>query len=241
MLLKTRGLILRAIKYGDSSLILEVYTEERGIRKYIVSGVRKARSRTPASLVQPMNLVDLVAYERDGKDLTRLKEVRPAHVYTKIPFDVMRGTLGLFMLEIARNTIREQEDNPALFQFLFDSFVFLDTTEGPIAHIHLHYLLELSAHLGFLPAGKYSAATPLFDLKAGMFIAGFPGHTEYLDDSRAQLMHRLLHANRDDLEAITSTRDDRQGLLTDLVRFYRHHVEGMREINSLGVLRAVMG
>ncbi|WP_273447039.1 DNA repair protein RecO [Neolewinella agarilytica] len=241
MLLKTRGLILRAIKYGDSSLILEVYTEERGIRKYIVGGVRKARSQTPASLVQPLNLVDLVAYEREGKDMTRLKEVRPAHVYTRIPFDVMRGTVGLFMLEVARNTIREQEDNPALFQFLYDSFVFLDTTEGPIATIHLHFLLELSAHLGFLPSGQYSAETPLFDLKEGQFIAGFPGHTEYLDDQKAELMFRLLHAHREELAAISSTRENRQSLLTDLVRFYRHHVEGMREINSLEVLRAVMG
>ncbi|MEO0733666.1 MAG: recombination protein O N-terminal domain-containing protein, partial [Bacteroidota bacterium] len=103
MLLKTRALIFRATKYGDSSIILEVYTEQRGIRKYIISGVRKARSRTPASLVQPLNLVDLVAYEREGKDLQRIKEVRPAHVYTRIPFDVYRGTVGLFMLEVARN------------------------------------------------------------------------------------------------------------------------------------------
>ena len=73
MLLETRALILRAVKYGDSSLILETYTEAKGIRKYIVGGVRKARSRTPASLVQPMNLVDIIAYEREGKDMTRLK------------------------------------------------------------------------------------------------------------------------------------------------------------------------
>ena len=59
-----------------------------------------------------MNLVDLVAYEREGKDMTRLKEVRLAHVYTQIPFDVFRGTIGLFMLEVARNAIRESEEKP---------------------------------------------------------------------------------------------------------------------------------
>ncbi|MEL7162815.1 MAG: DNA repair protein RecO [Bacteroidota bacterium] len=240
MLLKTRGIIFRATKYGDSSLILEVYTEQRGIRKYIVSGVRKARSRTPASLVQPLNLVDLVAYERDGKELQRIKEVRPAHVYVRIPFDVYRGTLGLFLLEVARNSIREAEDNPALFAFLFDSFVHLDTTEGPIAHLHLHFLLELTVHLGFLPDGAYTPETPLFDLKEGRFTGGHPGHTEYLDEARAALMFRLLHAERDELITVKSTREERLGLLTDLVRYYRHHVEGMREINSLKILREVM-
>ena len=229
MLLKTRGIIFRSTKYGESSLILEVYTEERGIRKYIVSGVRKARSSTPASKLQLMNLVSLIAYERPGKDLTRLKEVQPARIYTRIPFEVERGTVGLFMLEVARNSIRESEENPALFDYLFDSFAFLDETAGPIVLVHLHFLLGLTAYLGFLPAGAYSEATPL------------PGHTEYLDGPRAALMYRLLHAEREELAAITTTREERGGLLTDLLRYYRHHIEGMREINSLAILRDVMG
>ncbi|MTB49559.1 DNA repair protein RecO [Lewinella sp. W8] len=240
MLIKTRGLIFRTIKYGDSSLILEVYTEEKGIRKYIVSGVRKARSRTPASLVQPMNLVDLVAYERGGKDLHRLKEVKPALVYTRIPFDVMRGTLGLFMLEVARNAIREEAENPILFNFLFDNFRFLDQTEGQIAHLHLHFLLELSAHLGFLPSGIHDQEHPLFDLKEGQFIAGFPGHTHYLDEKRSALMSNILHTPKESLDEIKSSREERVGLLQDLVQYYQFHVEGMREINSLDILREVM-
>ncbi len=240
MLLKTRGIIFRSTKYGDSSLILEVYTEERGIRKYIVSGVRKARSTTPASKLQLMNLVDLVAYERPGKDLTRLKEVQSAFIYTRIPFAVERGTIGLFMLEVARNSIREAEENPTLFQFLFESFAFLDSTTGPINNFHLHFLLELTAHLGFLPSGDYGEATPLFDLREGRFVGDFPGHTDYLAAERAALMDRLLHADREVLATITLTRDERSGLLTDLLRYYRYHIEGMKEINSLGILREVM-
>lgn len=241
MLLKTRGLIFRATKYGESSLILEVFTEAKGIRKYIVSGVRKPRSSTPASLVQPMNLVDMVAYERAGKDLTRLKEVRPAHVYTQVPFDVFRGTIGLFMLEVARNAIRESEENQPLFDFLYAAFEFLDTTTGPVTHLHHHFMLELTAHLGFLPSGEYSAATPRFDLKEGQFVADHPGHPDYLDGPRAELMFRLLHASRSELPTITSSRAERTGLLHDLLRYYQYHVEGMREVHSFKVLQAAFG
>ena len=240
MLIKTRGLIFRATKYGDSSYILEIYTERYGIRNYIVSGVRKARATVPASLVQPMGLVEMVAYERPGKDLQRLKEVRPSHIYTQVPFDVFRGTIGLFMLEMTRGAIREAEENAELFRYLHESFVFLDETDGPIGLIHLHYLLGLTEYLGFLPSGMYSADTPLFDLKAGEYIAGVPGHTEFLDARAAELMFELLHTDRGNLAHITSTRSERQRLLTDVVRYYRHHIEGMREINSLVVLREVM-
>ena len=240
MLLKTRGIIFRSVKYGESSLILEIYTEERGIRKYIVSGVRKARSATPASKLQLMNLVEIVAYERPGKDMTRIKEVRPARIYSRIPFEVERGTIGLFMLEVARNSIRESEENPALFDFLFEAFAFLDATPGPTVNLHLHFLLELTTHLGFLPSGDISADTPLFDLKEGQFIGGFPGHPEYLDAARAELMYRILHARREELASLVTTREERNGLLTDLLRYYRYHIEGMREINSLPILRQVM-
>lgn len=240
LLLKTRGIVFRSVKYGDSSLILEVYTEQRGIRKYIVSGVRKARSSTPASALQLMNLLDLVAYEREGKDMTRLKEIRSAFVYQRIPFEVQRGTVGLFMLEVARNAIRESEENPALFRFLFDYFSFLDRTDGPIANIHLHFLLELSTYLGFFPSGIWSEETPLFDLKAGEFIAGLPGHTQYLDEERAALLFRLLHSERAESGTVKMSRTDRLGLLNDLLRYYQYHIEGFREVNSLAVLRAVM-
>ena len=240
MLLKTRGLVFRSTKYGDSSLILEVYTEQKGIRKYIVGGARKPRSPTPASVLAPMNLVDLVAYEREGKELQRIKEARPAYIYTRIPFDVLRGTLGLFMLEMTRNAIREAEENAELFDYLHNAFVFLDATTGPIAHLHLHYLLGLTGYLGFLPSGEWSEATPLFDLKAGEFIGGFPGHRDYLDEAQARLMYTILHTYPDDLADVTSSKEQRQSLLTDVVRYYQYHIEGMREINSLAVLRTIM-
>ena len=240
MLLKTRGIVFRSVKYGDSSLILEVYTEERGVRNYIVGGVRKARSSTPASALQLMNLLEVVAYERAGKDMTRLKEVRPAHIYERIPFEVQRGTVGLFMLEVARNAIRESEANPGLFQFLFDAFVHLDATTGPIANVHLHFLLELTTYLGFFPSGIWSAETPFFDLREGEFIADLPGHPQYLGEERAALLFRPLHADRADSGAVKMSRTDRLGLLNDLLRYYHYHIEGFREVNSLKVLKVVM-
>ena len=54
-------------------------------------------------------------------------------------------------------------------------------------------------------------------------------------------MFTLLHARHNELGGITSTRQQRNQLLVELIRYYRYHVEGMREINSLKVLREVMG
>ena len=59
MLIKTRGIIFKSIKYSETSLILDVYTEELGLQKYIISGVRSKKARTTAGMLQIMSLLDL--------------------------------------------------------------------------------------------------------------------------------------------------------------------------------------
>ena len=117
MLIKTRGIVFRAVKYSETSFILDIYTEEKGLRTYIVSGVRQKNARVKPSLLQLMTLVEMVVYHRDDKSMTRIKEIKAAHIYHSIPFDIRKGAIGMFMIEVARKTIRESEENRALFQF----------------------------------------------------------------------------------------------------------------------------
>ena len=240
MLITTRAIIFRATKYQETSLILDAYTELKGLRKYIISGVRKAKARTPASLLQVMNLVEIVAYEREDREINRLKEVRLAYPYQRIPFDFTRGTLGLFMAEVARKTVRERENNPALFQFLYRSFQFLDQTEEALANVHLHFLLELSTYLGFMPSGEWTVQTPIFDLQEGQFISMLPGHPHYLTEEKSAWVHQLLHLDKVHAWEIKIPKKYRLELLRELLLYYRLHLEGIGEVNSLEVLREVM-
>lgn len=239
-MLKTRAIIFRATKFRESSLIIDAYTE-KGLRKYLINGVRTAKAKTPASLLQVMNLVDLVAYDRADKEINRLKEVRLAFAYQQIPFDVVRGSLGLFMAEVARKTVKEREDNPTMFRFLFDSFVFLDETKESLANVHLQFLLELSIHLGIMPSGEWTNDSPLFDLQEGQFQQHIPNHSRYLDEEQSYLLYRFLHIDRAHAHEIKVEKSRRMNLLRDILKYYSIHLENMAEIKSLEVLRAVMG
>lgn len=240
MLVKTRGIVFRTHKYGESSLIVELYTELKGLRKYIISGVRSAKAKTKANLLQPITLLDVVVYEREDRDLNRIKEVQPALVYQSIPFNVHKGTVGLFMLEVARKAIREREENRPLFQFLFDRFAKLDETTEPIANYHLAFLLELSSYLGFMPSGEYEEETPIFDLQEGAFVATPPaGHTFYLIDEVARAFGNLLNFSAPQAYNLPLERSLRQKLLDELVRYFQLHLDGMGEINAHQILREV--
>jgi DNA repair protein RecO (recombination protein O) len=241
MITKTRGIVFRAIKYGETSLITEIYTEQFGLQKYIINGVRSAKSRTKASLLQVMSLLDLVVYQRADKQLNRIKEVRPAYVFQSIPFDIRKGAVGLFMAEMARKTIREEESNPRLFYFLFESFCLLDRTAASIANYHLCFLLQLSQYLGFAPGGAFGVDTPVFDLREGVFVAGSPASHAFVEGECSAALYALLQSNLEGAHSVQISGDNRRLLLRHLIDFYRLHIENLPSINSHEILQEVFG
>ncbi len=240
MLIKTKGIIFRTLKYSETSIIADIYTEEKGLRTYIISGVRSKKAKVSASLLQLMSLVDMVVYHRDNKEMCRIKEIKSACVYQSIPFDVLRGAIGMFMIELVQKVIREREENVPLFEFLYDSFVYLDTSPHAVANLHLTFMLELTTFLGFVPNGKYESKTPFFDLQEGIFTRTAPNHTYFLKEDICQLFSQFLHHHRHKSHEIAINREQRKTLLNELITFYRFHVEGMKPLNAHVILQEVL-
>jgi DNA repair protein RecO (recombination protein O) len=246
MLLKTRGIILRTVKYSETSIIADIYTEQKGLRTYIISGVRTPRAKVSAGLIQVMSLVDMVCYDKeDSSKLNRIKEIRPAHIYTDLLFDVPKSSVGLFMAEIVRRTIKETEVNTDLFNFLFDIFVFLDETKASFANIHLSFMVHFAAYLGFEPHdmdGVFNKNTQediVFDLKEGVFTDKIIGHSYFLNTHLSQILRGVLENDWHDSHLIKMTREERKQLLNELITFYRLHIESMPEINSYKILQEI--
>lgn len=239
MLIKTKGIVFRTKKYSETSVIVDVFTEAKGLRSYIISGVRKPRARVSAGLLQVLSLVDIVAYHRDDKDLTRLKEVKAFHAYRSIPFDIRKGAVGLFLIEIARNTIQGHEEHPALFDFLVENLIYLDKTTS-FSNLHLHFLLALSGHLGFLPGGTFSPATPVFDLQEGVFEAAVSSHPYWLPERLSRLVSELLAAPKEKNGEVKMNREERRQLLGHLLDYYRLHIDSFPEVHSHQVLEEVL-
>ncbi len=235
MLIKTRGIIFKAIKYSETSLIMDIYTEEKGLQKYIISGVRNKRSKVKTGLLQPTTLVDMVAYFRDNKPMNRIKEIKAAYIYQSIPFDLMKGTISLFMIELAQKTIKEEESNPDLFNFLFSQFTILDQLAQTNPNFHLYFMLDLSGYLGFFPGGNWSEVTPWLNMKAGNFVKEEPLHQYTLNKNLSEQVGRLVKR-----KAVKLTRVDRQKIVQKLIDYYRIHIENFSGLNTHEILKEVL-
>ena len=240
MLHHTRGLVLRNVKYSDTSLISKIYTEHFGVQSYMLQGIRSPRSMHKANLLQPMSFLSLVVYHKEGRNLQRVKEFTPAFLYNEVPFDVRKGAVGLFMLEVLTKCLKEETGDVVLFEFLESSYRQLDDMDEGLGRFHLLFLLALTRFMGFFPSLPDHPDAQLFDLREGMFIADRPTHPDWLDQAQAKPLWQLVKAYElNEPEGLNLSHQTRRVLLGDLLRYYEMHVANFSRVNAHAILETV--
>lgn len=241
MLVQTRGVVLHRMKYSETSLICKIYTEQLGLKTYLVKGARRPKSRQAANMLQSMNLLDMVVYNRQSKSMQTIKEMRPALLYNEIPFNTVKGSVGLFMMEILSKSIREEEENPALFDFIYRALDYLDSTDLTIANFPIFFMLKLSQYLGIEPFNNFDAKNVYFNIESGQFEPALSTFPMTIDEGPSALISALHKAMTFeevvDLDISKSARDQ---ALQVLLRYYEFHIESFKHLKSLRVLRAVL-
>ncbi|HEX2683396.1 MAG TPA: DNA repair protein RecO, partial [Ferruginibacter sp.] len=107
MTFKTKGIVLRSIKYGETSLVVTIFTEMFGIQTYMVNGVRSAKkSSSKANHFQPTAILDLVVYHSDNKPMQRIKEFSWGVIYTNLLSDVIKNSIASFMAELLHKCLK---------------------------------------------------------------------------------------------------------------------------------------
>jgi DNA repair protein RecO (recombination protein O) len=243
-LYKTKGMVLRAVKYGDTSLIVTVYTELFGVQSYIVSGVRTSTKKGPgrANLFQPTAILDLVVYHNDLKHLQRIKEFKWGYLYKHIFFDVIKNAVALFMVELLQKCLKQPEPNAELFYFIEDAFVHLDEAEGHVlANYPLFFILHLAGFFGFRIEDTYSERNPILDLQEGVFVEQHPAHLHFLDRNHAYITSQLLRVRQPtELRELLLNQDTRRHLLQAYRNFYALHIPDFGEMKTLPVLQTII-
>jgi len=238
VLKSSEGIIVRSLKYGESSLILDIFSSDQGIRSYIIGGVRSQRARTKASMLQVLNIVNFVAYDKGGDKLNRIKEINYAHIYTSIPFDVVKGSLATFLIEICRKAIRASDAYEHLYNYIVKGLIHLDNTKEGLAHFHILFLIGLAKRLGFEMNNNYKPGEEdLFDLKEGRFTDMVSDHTLGMDRDLSFHFYNYLSKHL----PYKVGKNERKVILNQLVDYYRYHIEGFGELKSLSVINTLYG
>ncbi len=238
MILKTRGIVLRTVKYGESSLIITVYTEKFGRQSYIVNATRGIKARNKVVFMQPLFLLDLEVYHKQNRDVQRIKEIRLADPYITIPFQITKSVQTVFLSEVLYKILQEEESNPALYMFIENSLQYFDTMEDGSVNFHIWFLSRLTEYIGVLPyAGDLKKGW--FDMQKGMIMEQKPLHTDFMNPDTSKYLLELLTLNINDLHNIKINREQRNQLLIKQLEYLHLHFQNLGHVKSFSVLKEV--
>jgi DNA repair protein RecO (recombination protein O) len=240
---QTKGIVLKTIKYGETSVIVSIFTELFGAQSYIVNGVRTTgKSSSKAVMLQPSGILDLEVYHNELKNLQRIKEYKWSYLYARVLTDVTRNAVAMYMVELLQKCLKQPESNPDLFHFTEDAFIHLDKADSAVtANFPIYFSLHLAQFFGFRLHDNYSDRDHILDLKEGSFIDHIPAHPYYSDGGIGKAISQILKAQHpDELAQIKLNKNIRREVLLTMQSYYALHIQEFGVMKTLPVLHTIL-
>lgn len=244
---KTKGIVLRAVKYGETSLVVTVFTELFGLQTYLVNGARTAKKTgVKAMLLQPASLLDMEVYHQEQKNMHRIKECSWSFLYQDVFTDIIKHSIALYMVELLTKCLKQPEQQTDLFYFCEDSLQQLDKASPKVvANFALFYSLHLSHFFGFKinepTAYDLKAEEIYLDLLEGNFTDRQPNHNHFLSGDDALITAQLLQTRQPAELELKLNHQTRRHLIARYLDYYGLHLQDFGSLKSLGVMQTVLG
>lgn len=234
MLQQCKGLVIRILQHSDKTSILKCYTDEFGMRSYVVRNSKK----TPLSLFQPLTFLDMSVQERHDRDLQYLKEVSLYRQSIGQSRNVIKSSIALFIQEFLVHALKEESADPDLFRLLEETLIDLDEGDPGAWAPHL-FLVAYAEQMGILPPPP-DVDADWFDLEEGTFGSGQPAHVHILGKPYTQILPALQRTAHGTQPRIDCSNSERRQMLDHLLQLFRFHTEGRFDLKSPEILRTVL-
>lgn len=241
MMTKTQAIVLHSFKYGETRMIIDMFTRSNGHLSFAVQLPKTSKGKLKKQLFQPLTLLNI---ETDVRLRLQLQKLRNVSLLTPLPSlqtHPSKLSITLFLAEFLYHALKGEQQNESLFDYVVSSLQWLDSANGHIANFHLVFLMRMARFLGFYPNLDGYQPGCYFDLRASMFCQEPPVHRDVLlpdEAEKVQLMMRMDYAT---MHLFLLSHHDRNRLLDIALSYYRIHLPAFSELHSLGVLQEMWG
>ena len=231
MLIQTKAIVIHSFPFKDNQVITKLYTDLRGMVSTIVR-LPKNSAKSKSALIQPLTLVDASVFLKENQDFVQLRELQIWKPFRNLPFDFRKQAQAMFVAELLRNAIKEEETNAVLFKFIVNQLLLLDENDFYSASFHLQFMLDLTKYLGFYPIVESYEKNYFLDLKEGFFTPIQTSSTCLANESKLLYDFSVSTSKNSGL----NSRFPRNVLFSILERYYQHHLPNFPEMNTPGVM-----
>ena len=237
MLTKTQAIVLHALKYGESKLVVDMFTRQCGRMTFMIGLPKTAKGRLKKQLFQPLTLLDVEGDIRPKPQWQKLREATLLTPLTSLLTEPAKLSISLFIAEFLYHALKSEQQNEPLFDYIRNSIEWLDGRQEPFANFHLVFLMRMSRFLGFYPNLDHYEPGDCFDLRASVFCKQPPLHQDFLMPQEAAIVQLMMRMDYPTMHLYRMSRHDRQRLLDIALTYYRLHLPAFPELKSLEVLK----
>jgi DNA repair protein RecO (recombination protein O) len=250
-LVKTEGIVLRSLKYGDSSNIFTLYTRDFGKIKLLAKGIKRRKSRTPP--LRYFSLSEIVFYKREKSELHLLSSGETLKSFSGLSKNLNRFSWASAMTELLDQLITGEELNQRIFNLSLKTLSRMESVdESDLEKIFWGFALKLFSNLGYKPkldtcvrCGREIKEEEVFlnPERGGVICHNCTkGEEYYLKLSRKAYLSagQLLSVDINKIDKIPIDKDSLKEI-ADLVKsFIRYHT-GAKDLKTLEFIRKVSG
>lgn len=145
---KSKGIVLRSIRYGEADRILDLYTSDAGLVSGIAKGIRRTRSRFGGRL-EPLSCVDFMAYR--GRNLDTITQAEVLRSFHSVREDLARFEAAGGMVGSVRALSGGDEADRRVFNLLYHALDALENRESDFRAVEAAFSLKLAILAGYAP------------------------------------------------------------------------------------------
>jgi DNA repair protein RecO (recombination protein O) len=235
----TEAVVLQLYPYKDNNAVVKLYSRKMGIVSCWAASIHKKTSKTKASLLQPLSLINAELSSKGNESLIQLKEIETSVQTPGIAMHIEKSTIAMFLAELLLKSLKEESSHDeSLYEFIRDAILLLDKTTERCTNFHVLFIVRLSDYLGLLPKGNYSAGTSYFNLQDGIYQPSPPLHPHFLAPAESEWLSKLSSKSLDNFNEWTIPSSSRRLLLRGLLEYFELHLS-MSPLKSHLVLEEV--
>ncbi len=257
MIVTTEAVVLKSMKYHETSKIVTLYTRAFGKISVLAKGARDRKNRFGASL-EPMSHVVAVLYRKESRELQLLSQCDTVETFPRLTEDLDRMAAGMAAVELVNAATHAEEENAALFGLLVETLRAMNSaTKNPMNALY-YYEMHLLGIFGFKPnlhsCVQCGRAIDVTDAGPGnggvrMSSAGLvcPACSskgvgfESVSAPAARIFQRLQEVgDGETVTRISMPPNVRREVEVGLRRLLLTHIEGMKRLKSEGVFSSIM-
>lgn len=247
MIVKTDAVVLRKVDFSESSIIATLFTRKKGVIAVIAKGAKKPKSKFAAALV-PGQLLEVVFYNKESRDVQTLSEVSFLHKLNGLRTDIAKMALIHTTLELVSQVVHTNEVNVSLFDFLYHFLIWINQSEKPGKILFPYLQLRILEHIGIglqlsdtIRSGTNGTDGGYINIETGTLSASADGSRSVkLIPAQFQFLSKCLTSRNSSILSTTLSEKNITDLIEYLDKYIRYHVDGVKPRKSDSIFSQIV-